>query len=62
MVKFPLTWQDAQGTVRCAPVSGNGNVLAEWLKVELVKSVVLWHWVQSCGYPSAAWFGFVVPL
>ena len=47
-------------TVMCAPVSGNTVVL--WLKVELVKFVVVWQREQSCGNPSEAWFGLVAAL
>jgi hypothetical protein len=47
-----FTWQVAQATVACAPVSGNDVVL--WLNVALVQFVVEWQVAHVVGKPTAA--------
>ena len=55
-----FTWQVAQATFTCAPVSGNLVVL--WLNVAPFQFVVLWQREQSCGNPAVTWFGLLVPV
>jgi hypothetical protein len=51
----------AQLTVACAPV--NGKVVAvEWLKLEGIHIMAVWHILQSVGYFARAWFGVFVML
>ena len=46
---LPAAWHEAQGTLTCAPVSGNGVLL--WLKVAVVQvmGAAPWQVVQSVG-------------
>ncbi len=57
--KTLFTWQVAQATLTCAPVSGN-VVAVLWLKVAPDQSTVVWQREQSWGNPAATWLGLVV--
>ena len=55
---LPPTWHCAQAVCTCAPVSAKRALL--WSNVAPCQRAVVWHAVQSCGNPAAAWFGLVV--
>ncbi len=57
---LPFTWQLMQGTVTCAPVSG--NPVCEWSNVAPCQVEVEWQVWHVVGNPAVAWLGFVVPV
>jgi hypothetical protein len=53
-------WQFEQGTLTCAPVSGNDVLL--WSNVAGCQAIVVWQVEQVVGMPALTCGGLVVPL
>ena len=56
----PSPWHEAQGVVRCTPVSGKSTF--EWSKVAVSQDAVEWQSAQVSGKPDAACGGVAAPV